>query len=118
MLINLSNHPLHTWSRHQLRTAQAQFGEVVDIPFPVIDPSWSAERILELAREHAALIEDLTAGRKTNVSVYVMGEMTFTCTMVRILQGRGYDCLASTTQRAATSGAAFQFVAFRRYPQA
>ena len=44
MFINHTNHPSQYWSDEQL-TAAHQYGEVVDIPFPLIDPTLSSNEI-------------------------------------------------------------------------
>jgi len=41
-LINLSNHPSGNWPAEQIQVAQAQYGRVVDMPFPRINPSMDA----------------------------------------------------------------------------
>ena len=37
IFINCSNHPSRYWSREQIEAAE-QYGEVVDIRFPIVDP--------------------------------------------------------------------------------
>lgn len=45
MLLNLSNHPSPSWDNYQLQTALWQFGEVIDIAFPNINPNNTEEEI-------------------------------------------------------------------------
>ena len=40
MFINLTNHPSATWSEEQLKAAR-QYGEIVDLHFPIIEPTFS-----------------------------------------------------------------------------
>ena len=53
MLLNLSNHPVrgvwnpqkeryeNAWSPEQVSAAHAEFGEIIDEPFPIIPPEYS-----------------------------------------------------------------------------
>ena len=56
MLINCSNHPSRLWSSSQKAAASA-YGEIVDIPFPQVDPQLDENGIRQLVKEYAALIE-------------------------------------------------------------
>lgn len=94
MLINLTNHPLACWSKEQ-RAAGEKYGEIVDIPFPDVDPLLSSEKIREQAK---ALVEDILA-KYENPVVHVMGEMTLTLAIVSVLKAKGIKCIASTTKR-------------------
>lgn len=116
MLLNLSNHPSASWSESQLSSAIKQYQSVEDLPFPKIDPSWSADQVEQLAEEFEMKI------RKINPSaVHLMGEMTFTFKLVNRLQRIGIPCIASTTERVATEDengnktSIFKFVRFRNY---
>lgn len=117
MLINFSNHPSDLWEEHQL-TAARQFGEIVDVPFPDVSPTWTAEEIKSLADEYATI---LMKKCDSSTIVHVMGEMTFTFAVVSRLKAQGIVCVASTTERNAQitpNGqklSDFQFVQFREY---
>lgn len=119
MLINLTNHPSALWSAKQTETANREFGEIVDIPFPLVSPLADEKDIKRIADEYANKILATAAGRE--VTVHVMGEMTFTVLMVRRLQAAGITCVASTTERlveeqnGGVKVARFEFVKFRRY---
>lgn len=39
MLLNLSNHPSSLWCDEQKKAAETLFGEIVDLPFPQVDPN-------------------------------------------------------------------------------
>lgn len=39
MLLNLSNHPSSLWCDEQIKAAETLFGEIVDLPFPQVDPN-------------------------------------------------------------------------------
>ena len=121
MLINLSNHPVSKWSNEQLSAAQTQFGEVVDLPFPTVDPQADESQVVSLADEYADRVSELAG--KNQVTVHLMGEMNFTFALAARLQKRGYPCVASTTERIVQElpngrkEVKFQFVRFRNYAQ-
>lgn len=94
MLINLSNHPKSTWSPEQLKAAQQQFGTVVDMPFPNVEANSSIEKIKELAMDKVAKMLALQPK-----AVHVMGEMTLTYQLVKLLTKVGIPCYASTSER-------------------
>lgn len=117
MLINLSNHPSRYWTREQIEASRV-YGDLVDYPFPHIDPKWG---VLELEQQvektMIALANWIGTGQ---VVVHVMGELTFTLKLVTRLQQQGVLCVASTTQRTVLKEgpqkvSTFQFVRFREY---
>ena len=116
MFINLTNHPSSGWSNEQLEAAQ-QYGEIVDLSFPTIEPTFTSKDIHELADVVVEGIQDLDI----SPVVHVMGEMTFTYAVVARLKARGITCLASTTERNTIMTAdgkkisEFKFVQFREY---
>ena len=118
LFINLSNHPSNLWSQEQLIQAKP-FGEIVDIPFPVVDEMASSDSISALADEYFQKIRQLSDN--TPCTVHLMGEMTFTFALVTRLLNAGYHCIASTTRRDVvllpdgTKQAAFHFCRFREY---
>ena len=118
LFLNLSNHSSDKWSEAQLDAARA-YGEVVDMPFPEIDPGATTEEIHRLAEEYADRITSSYLGR--DLTVHLMGEMTFTFRLVTLLHARGVRCVASTTQRKTselpdgTKESIFEFQAFREY---
>ncbi len=115
MLINFSNHPSSLWPGNQKQTAIDNFGEVIDIPFPNIDPRASSAALEALA---AGYIHVLTAHE--NATIHIMGELTFTFILVDKLRALRRSCVASTTERTVkqegdTKKVKFEFVAFRAY---
>ncbi len=94
MLINLSNHPKSTWSPEQLKAAQQQFGMVVDMAFPNVKASWSTEQVAVLALKY---VDEIAALQPK--AVHVMGEMTLTYQLVKLLTKVGIPCYASTSER-------------------
>ena len=116
MIINLSNHPSESWSEEQLAASQ-EYGEIVDINFPNINPEFSSSMVSELADEAVATITSYDK----DVIVHIMGEMTFTYAVVFRLKALGITCLASTTERNTVTMpdgkkvSEFKFVQFREY---
>ncbi|GHT36954.1 hypothetical protein FACS189435_0940 [Bacteroidia bacterium] len=118
-LINLSNHPSAQWSAEQRAAAEEQFGEVRDLPFPAVDPVGDGEYIQSLCDEYVAKVMLLVEERKP--VVHLMGEMTLTFRLVKALQDKGIECVASTSERMVTETAGgkkevqFVFTQFRKY---
>ena len=115
--LNLSNHPSTSWESSQLNAAQ-EFGTIEDMPFPAISPEATSEELMELAEK--AMEEILLKARDADVTVHVMGEMTFTYYLVSLLKAKGITCVASTTERIieekdGMKTSLFKFVKFREY---
>jgi len=116
MFINLTNHPSSGWSEEQQKAAK-EYGEVVDLSFPNIEPYFTSKDINELADETIECIKLLD----TNPVVHVMGEMTFTYAVVSQLKANGITCVASTSERLVKMMpdgkkiSEFKFVQFREY---
>lgn len=121
LLINLSNHPSAGWGARQ-REAAEMYGEIEDMDFPAIPPEAGEREITDLAEEYVARIEERAETR--DVTVHIMGEMTFCYAVITRLQPLGIPCLASTTRRQITEAADgvkevhFDFETFRKYPGA
>ena len=119
MLINLSNHPSSKWNSEQTEAANRLYGEIVDLPFPQVDPNGDEAYVARLVDEYAGKVLQLAG--KQPVTVHLMGEMTFTYALVQLLKARGIRCLASTTSRDVvmlpdgTKQVAFHFCQFREY---
>lgn len=118
VFINLSNHPSQKWSEEQKEAAQ-KYGEIVDIPFPQINPEMTSTKVYNTANWWVKNI--LSAYNNDDiVSIHVMGEMTFTHAFVKIATAHNIPCFASTTERVTTEKdgvktSVFQFVQFRQY---
>ena len=116
IFINLSNHPSEGWSEEQLAAAQ-KYGEVMDIHFPNIEPTFTTSMVNSLAD---ITVDTITALGK-DIVVHIMGEMTFTFAVVSRLKAMGIKCVASTTDRntiITPDGkkiSEFKFVQFREY---
>ena len=118
MFINLTNHPSEKWSQEQL-TAAYQYGEIVDIPFPVIDEKAPEKEIRSLADNYLAKI--LNSGNPEDIIVHIMGEQTFCYALISKLQKEGIRCVASCTERDVSTNdkgqtvSTFHFARFREY---
>lgn len=116
MLVNFTNHPFSGWKESQQNTAIQQYGKVVDVPFPHINPSADELDIKQGARQ---ALEEIIALQPD--AVHIMGEMNFTFQMVFFLMKEGIPCIASTTERIVkdlpdgTQISEFNFVKFRPY---
>ena len=122
MLINLTNHPLDKWSPEQRSAAVERYQEIVDLPFPIVDPLGDEKYIQTLVDEYFQKIRRFqNINQDSPITVHIMGEMNFTVAMVKRLQMQGVPCVASTTQRIVEilpdgqKKAFFQFQQFRRY---
>ena len=119
MLINLSNHPSANWSAEQKQAAEQQFGKIVDLPFPTVDPDGDEEYIETLANEYCGKV--LECAKIQSITVHLMGEMTFTFALLQKLIFHGIPCVASTTRRETVEypdgrkESFFKFVKFRCY---
>ncbi len=128
MLINLSNHETSRWGAAQKLAAERLFGEVCDLPFPVIDPFADLDQISALAASFVQKCQSLLScatatATATDHAIHVMGEMTFVHQFVKQATAAGLRCVASTTERIAvdkpdgTKVAEFRFVGFREYEE-
>lgn len=119
MLINLSNHPSDKWSELQIAAANEQFGEIVDLPFPQIEPDATKADIAQIAQDYLTRVQQI--GQPNDTAIHIMGEMTLTYQLVALLKDAGYRCYASTTvrevyeQEPGKKTVIFQFVKFREY---
>jgi hypothetical protein len=117
--LNYSNHPSNGWLEGQIAAAK-EYGEIVDLDFPNINPEFTATMISSLADE---AVNRITSYGK-DIIVHIMGEMTFTYAVVSRLKALGIKCVASTTKRDPEKTiitpdgkkiSEFKFVQFREY---
>ena len=115
MLLNYSNHPSNKWGENQLTSARQKFGEIIDIPFPYIDPHWDTAKVRQLAESELLRIKIMYSK-----AIHIMGELTFVHIFVELCRDIGIPCVASTTERVVEEVdgkkvSVFRFVAFRNY---
>ena len=99
LFINFSNHPSCHWGDAQ-RAAAEKYGEICDLPFPVVDGLSSEEEVSQLADRY--VVQIMSMGSPLELTVHIMGEMTFTFMVVTRLKELGIRCVASTTERKTT----------------
>lgn len=119
LLLNLTNHPSSLWDETQ-REAALEYGEVVDMPFPAVDEQSDEAYIEALAAEYENKVLEYT--HEHQVTVHLMGELTFTFALLKRLQNHSINCIASTSKRIVKENihdhkreVTFQFARFRKY---
>ena len=118
MFINFTNHPSSLWDEEQTNAAR-QYGEIVDILFPAIDPKAPKKEISLLTDKYVEDIQKKASPKEC--VVHVQGEQTFCYSLIQKLQSLGYRCLASCTERivhineAGEKVSSFRFAGFREY---
>lgn len=119
MFLNLTNHPSALWSAEQTAAARQLYGDIMDLPFPSVDPAGDEEYITSLADDYVQRVLNMADGQP--VAVHLMGEMTLTYAIVRRLQMHGITCVAATTKRTihimpdGQKMSSFKFIRFRKY---
>ena len=119
MLINISNHASSKWNEKQLAAA-SEYGEIVDIPFPEVDPYGSSEYIDDLVQEYYNRILEFS-----DPVVMLQGEFIFTFRLANQLKKAGIKVIASCSERRTieyidkngftTRKSEFEFVQFKEY---
>lgn len=118
LMVNLSNHPLETWSEEQ-KAAATEYGKAIDMEFPAIEPNANQVEIEDVVNRYMEQIK--LQMDYYDMTIHLMGEMTFTYRMVSQLKELGVKCIASTTKRNSfvdSDGkkiSEFKFVQFREY---
>lgn len=93
MFVNFSNHPSANWSDEQM-TAAHQYGEIVDVSFPLVPPDADENEILMLADEQCSRILELDPE-----IVMCQGEFTLAYVVVRRLKAHGVRVVAACSDR-------------------
>jgi CRISPR-associated Csx2 family protein len=120
LLINLSNHPSSQWEAPQHQAA-SEFGEIIDIPFPEIEPEWDANQVEELAKAYLDKILAVASENHAEPVVHLMGEYVFCFKLATMLKTNDIKVLVSTSQRQSvmnddgTKTIKFSFTRFREY---
>lgn len=120
IFVNLSNHPTSKWGSEQLAAARNLGEKIIDVPFPMIAPDATHQDVLDAAFACYKEIESLCDPELNDVTIHVMGEMTFTYNFINVAS-LDCDCVASTTERISvensdgTKTSTFKFVQFRLY---
>lgn len=119
MLINCTNHPYKIWNEPQ-RKGALEYGEVIDIPFPVIEPEYTGAKIRDIVTEYADRIKAYDPD-----AVLVAGEYTFAFMLVDKLLKDNIKVVCSCSKRVTTEikkddgtnekSSVFLFEGFREY---
>jgi hypothetical protein len=118
MLINLSNHPSINWSEKQKKSAIDQYGEIIDLPFPNIDPHATTQEVEHIAISYLKKCEELLEWDYFGNAIHLAGEPTFVVAFARICVLINLIC--STTERIVKDledgkkEVSFNFVQFRQ----
>lgn len=117
--INLSNHPSQKWCQKQLEKA-AEFGEIIDLPFPNISPFCSD---LEMNRTVDMYLKKIMEYDRP--TVMLQGEYIFTYRLLCRLKQVGIKVVASCNERVTqeytvengntVKKSEFEFIGFREY---
>ena len=106
--INFTNHPSSHWSEEQMEAAR-QYGDIVDISFPVVDPAAGPEEIALMAD---ASVEKILQFEKP--TVLVQGEFTMTFAVVTRLKTKGIRVLAACSERDTEETTSEDGIAYRK----
>jgi len=121
--VNLSNHPISSWSQAQLDAATALgFGSPVEVAggMPQVEPDADTAAVERMAEELANQVSAMGAR-----GAHVATDFGLTVALVGQLQARGVRCFAATTARdaeestadgAVTKTSMFRFRRWREYP--
>lgn len=119
MFLNISNHKSENWSMNQTSEAK-KYGEIVDIPFPAVNPRESDEYMNDLVDEYYQKVMEYK-----NPIVMIQGEFVFTYRLVNKLKQAGIKVVASCSERRVTEEidengctirrSQFEFIKFREY---
>ena len=118
MFINFSNHPSENWLQEQLNVA-GEYGVILDIPFPSVNPHDSYAQVLETAHDYFNKIISYSPN-----AVLCQGEFTLAYNVINMLKAHGILVLAACSERVASeyseNGATkkvseFKFISFRNF---
>ncbi|MGN0442332.1 MAG: hypothetical protein ACI4FO_06480 [Acutalibacteraceae bacterium] len=119
--INFSNHTADNWSVEQ-KQAALEYGSIVDIPFPNVDPYATEYEISELADDYYEKIISMNPD-----CVMCSGEFTLTFAIINRLLKSGVRVVAACSERVAAEKtdengstykeSVFRFVKFREFKE-
>lgn len=119
MFVNFSNHPSEFWDDLQ-RQAAMRWGNIVDVPFPIVRPEADESEVWSLAADSVDRILEHDPD-----AVMCQGEFTLCFAVVKLLKKHGVVTVAACTRRTVketrdSNGvykkeSIFQFERFREY---
>lgn len=120
MFLNITNHPVSEWPQKQIDFVHEKYGEIVEIPYPQINPTWTNEDIRRAVTELADQIDEMHPS-----AILVMGEFSLIFQMIDCLLQRGHKVLTACSVRntvvksnpdgTRTKIAKYDFQCFREY---
>lgn len=126
MLINFTNHPSDKWTDDQKNCAIELYGELKDLPFPVVPTSAGAPEVIVMADGIIGNIlrikEESSAAEA--FAVMAQGEFTLTYAVVSRLKSMGITVVSAVSERVVTEQVEngevrktviFRFAGFREY---
>ncbi len=119
IFINFSNHPSTEWSKEQKEEALTYGENLIDLPFPNVNPYIDEIAIAQKADEYVLKIKEIAEGKST--TVHIMGEMNLTYLIVQKLIEQNICCVSSTSERDVeiledgSKNVFFKFIRFRKY---
>ncbi len=114
VFLNFTNHGSDTWEERQLEEAR-KYGEIVDLPFPNVDPCAREKDIEALGEECCREIL-----RRRPAAVLCQGEFSLTFFVVTRLRAHGVKVLTACSERKVVQkgnvkSSIFEFAGFREY---
>lgn len=114
MFVNFTNHPSAIWGKKQYDEARI-YGEIVDVPFPEVDPTADEDYITSLAD---TCMKEILKHHPT--AVLCQGEFCLAYQVIGRCKTLGIPVLAACSERCVEEignqkTVTFSFVRFRRY---
>lgn len=126
VFLNLSNHPIEDWPASQLEAARRLHpeAELIDIPFPSVDPVYSTQEVMGLSKKTWEEVKrDLNKNNQKPVGAMVSGEPILCFGFVEQMQRESVKCYSATTSRLSSTdeygvkSSTFNFMRFREWPK-
>ena len=126
MFINFTNHPSCKWGEDQTASANAAYGSIVDLPFPMVPTDADPEWILNMADEQLEKMDSIFAGSGDGQpnAVLCQGEFTLAFAVINRLLKKGLTVVSAVSERNVREIQAdgetrkeviFRFAGFRKY---
>lgn len=114
MFVNFTNHPSNQWDDNQIQAAHI-YGEIVDVPFPEVDPMADEAYVAALTDACMEKIQKLCPN-----AVLCQGEFCLAYQVISRCKAMGIPVLAACSKRCVEEDGnrktvTFSFVRFRRY---
>lgn len=112
--VNFSNHPSEKWCDAQRKAAE-EYGNIVDIAFPSVNPTLNKDGVRELAEQYTSIIV-----MHKPAAVLCQGEFTLCFAVINMLKEKSVPVFAACSKRIVEETAKgkisiFEFEQFREY---